>query len=189
MPMPVTGQSCGPCLQSPPVHDGVRACVAYGDVARTVALKLKYSRQLGAAKVIAHLLGRHMAELEDAILVPVPLHRWRIWSRGFNQSHAIATGLADTHGNLIIPDALTRTVKTPSLGGLGARARAKALKGAIQITARHAPAIQGKTIALVDDVYTSGATANACAKALKRAGADRVIILCWARVLGEGDGG
>lgn len=176
--MAVEGLTCGACLADPPVHDGVRAAVAYGPIARALALKLKYSGRIGLAEIIASQLGRLMP-VTDGLLVPVPLHRWRIWSRGYNQSALIASALARRIGVAVALDALKRTKATPVLRGLGASARAKAVRGAFAVSAD----VKGRTIWLVDDVYTSGATANACAKALKRAGAARVIVICWARVL------
>ncbi len=76
---------CARCLAEPPPHDGVRAAVAYGEVARHVALKLKYGGRAACAATMARAMARLMPEGAD-LLVPVPLHRWRIWSRGFNQA-------------------------------------------------------------------------------------------------------
>lgn len=72
--MDQAGLICGPCIANPPAHDGVLAAVAYGDIARRVALRLKYGRKLGLASVMAGLMRRHAAALPDAMLVPVPLH-------------------------------------------------------------------------------------------------------------------
>jgi ComF family protein len=179
-PMPVEGLTCAPCLAHPPDHDGVRAAVAYGPIARALALKLKYSGRIGLAEIIAAQLKRHIGA-DEGLLIPVPLHRWRIWSRGYNQSALIASALARQMGAEVKLGALKRTKPTPVLRGLGGAARAKAVRGAFAVNGD----VKGRSILLVDDVYTSGATANACAKALKRAGAARVTILCWARVLDE----
>lgn len=184
IPMAHAGLVCGPCLAHPPSHDGVIAAVAYGDIARDVALKLKYGRRIGLAAV----MGRAMARLvddADALLVPVPLHRWRIWRRGFNQSALLARAVSNQTGQSIMLDAIERKRATPPLGGLGADARRKAMRGAFRVPPKLRPEMRDKAIMLVDDVYTSGATTNACALALKRAGARRVRVLCWARVLKE----
>jgi len=177
------GMLCGECIAEPPVHDGVRAAVAYGDTARAVVLKLKYARRPGMARIIAQHLARHIDPAEDALLLPVPLHRWRIWSRGFNQSALIARALARESGLPLILDGLRRDRATPPLRGLGRKQRAKAVRGAFTVPATARSRIKGRTIYLVDDVYTSGATAGACAHILKAAGAERVVILCWARVM------
>ncbi len=186
-PMPITETICGPCLQTPPVHDGVRAAVAYGAVSRTLVLKLKHGRRPAIARTIARYLQPHLINLEDAIFAPVPLHRRRIWSRGFNQSNAIARSLPLAPDQHLVPDLLERFRPTPMLAGLGRRERERAVKGAFRLNPRWNAPIKGKTIVLVDDVYTSGATINACAKILKRAGAQRVIALCWARVISADD--
>ncbi|WP_343228517.1 ComF family protein [Sphingomonas colocasiae] len=179
------GLTCGACLASPPAYDGVQAAVAYDEIARGLALKLKYSGRTAMAEIIAAQLSRHVDSTAGGMLVPVPLHRWRIWRRGYNQSALIARALARRTGAELSIDALDRVKPTPALRGLGREARAKAVRGAFHVPAPRAPLLAGRTIWLVDDVHTSGATANACASALKKAGAARVVLLCWARVLAE----
>lgn len=188
LPMPgsAPGLLCGSCLAQPPTHDGVRAAVVYGDTARTLVLRLKYGARPALAGLIARQLTRHMKS-EDGVLVPVPLHRGRLWRRGYNQSALIARALAEQEGAPLALEALVRSRATPVLRGLSARARAKAMKGAFHVPPDQKARIEGRTVWLVDDVFTSGATASACATALKRAGAARVVILCWARVLGDLD--
>lgn len=172
---------CGECLAQPPAHDGVRAAVAYGETARSLVLKLKHGRRIGMARVIGGHLARLAADPE-ALLVPVPLHRWRIWRRGFNQSALIASEVARRTGQAVRNDLIERRKATPMLGGLGRDARTRALRGAFAVPSDKRSALKGRTVLLVDDVYTSGSTANACARVLKRAGASRVVVLCWARV-------
>ncbi len=121
----------------------------------------------------------------DWIVVPVPLHRWRLWSRGFNQSALLARELVRLKGGKLTVDGLIRRKRTPALGGLGRKARVRALAGAIAINPERSAAIKGAHVLLVDDVFTSGATTDACVKALKRAGAKDVVIACFARVLDE----
>ncbi|AQR72421.1 ComF family protein [Sphingomonas sp. LM7] len=179
------GALCGECLAKPPPHDGVRAAVAYGDVAREVALKLKYSGRLACAQTMAHAMTRLMPD-DAELLVPVPLHRWRIWSRGFNQAAVIAGALSRAQGVALDAELLRRVKATPVLRGLGPRGRAKAVAGAFALTGNAKAKLAGKAVVLVDDVHTSGATAAACARVLKRGGAAKVILLCWARVL-EGE--
>ncbi|MDB5714546.1 MAG: ComF family protein [Sphingomonadales bacterium] len=172
------GLTCGPCLGTPPSFDGVIAAVAYGDIARRVALRLKYGRRTGLARTIASVLSPRL-DVTDALFVPVPLHRWRLWSRGFNQSQAIGTALAKTQGSVCRPDLLIRTRATPALRGMNASERRRTVRSAFGMTAR----LDGQAIYLVDDVFTTGATADACARALKRAGAGRVTVVCWTRVI------
>lgn len=175
---------CAPCLKTPPEHDGVRAVVSYGDIARTIVLRFKHGRRTGLARLIADAMLRNVT-VSNALIIPVPLHRWRIWARGFNQSALIASRLAQLSGNPILLDAIIRARRTPLLRGLGAKERAKAVRGVFTINAAKCSQFRGKPVYLIDDVYTSGATSNACAKLLKKAGASQVVVLCWARVLRE----
>ena len=184
IPMDVEGLVCGPCLAHPPSHDGVRAAVRYGGVASDIAVRLKHGRRIGLAKLMAQAMARHVP-LEPALMVPIPLHRWRLWSRGFNQSLLMARELKRLSGQPFNPDVLIRHKATPSLGGLGAKERANAMRGVFKVPVEARSVVRDAKILLIDDVHTSGATANAAALALKRAGAAKVTLLCWARVIKE----
>jgi ComF family protein len=181
------GALCGGCAAERPRFDRLRAAVAYGEISRAVALKLKYGGRPGVAETMARLMARHLGDGDGAILAPVPLHRWRIWRRGYNQSALIAEALARRVGLELKLDLVDRVKATPTLRGLGRKTRRDALRGAFRVPGRHRPAIKGRKVILVDDVYTSGATANGCARMLKRAGAAEVQVLTWARVVREGD--
>jgi len=178
---------CGACLAGRPRFDKVRAAVAYGDIPRKVTLKLKYGGRPGVAETMARLMERHLPTDEANLLAPVPLHRWRIWKRGYNQAALIASALARRRGGTAMLDLIERTRATPPLKNMGPRERALAVRGAFRVRERHRDAVAGRAVVLVDDVFTSGATANACARALKRAGATEVSLLCWARVVRGGD--
>ena len=171
---------CASCLASPPRHAGVRAAVAYGPIARDLVLRLKYGGRIAFAETMARQMRRLLPDDVD-LLVPVPLHRWRIWSRGFNQAALIADAVAALSGVPHDRSVLLRTRRTLLLRGLGGKARARAVAGAFAVAAPDR--VRARSIALVDDVYTSGATADACTRALLRAGAGSVTILCWARVV------
>lgn len=176
---------CGACLERPPQLAGMRAAVAYGEIARRLALRLKHGGRPGVAETIGRQLDRLVEPGLDAIVTPVPLHRWRLWRRGYNQAALIARVVARRHALPLALDLIERRRATPMLRGLGPRRRALAVRGAFAVAARHRPALAGRTVLLIDDVYTTGATANACARALKRAGAAEVRMLCWARVVPE----
>lgn len=178
---------CGGCLAEPPAYDRLRAAVAYGDISREVALKLKYGGRPGVAETMARFMARHLEPADGMIVAPVPLHRWRIWRRGYNQSALIATALARRAGLETRLDLIRRVKRTPPLRGMGPRERRDAVRGAFRVDPDKRPAVKGRTVLLIDDVYTSGATANACAGALRRAGAARIELLCWARVVKAGD--
>jgi ComF family protein len=182
LPLEATEQTtCGACLAAPPRIARTRAAVAYDDLTRTLAIRLKYGRKIAIARTMA----RYMAPLVDGgaerLLIPVPLHRWRLWGRGFNQSALIARELSR---RLSVPtDALVlrRIRRTPPLKGMSPLQRRRTVAGAFHV--RDKAAVAGKTVILVDDVLTTGSTAEACARTLKRAGAARVELVSWARVV------
>ncbi|SDD36550.1 comF family protein [Sphingomonas sp. YR710] len=178
---PGRGALCGACHADPPAIEGMRAAVSYGPIARRIALRLKYGRRPGFAETMARHMRRHLPDPSVALLVPVPLHRWRIWRRGYNQAALVARALAQSTGAPIAIDLLWRRKATPILRAMGPAARRKAVQGVFAL--RPDADVKGKAIILIDDVYTTGATVNACARVLKRAGAARVSVLCWARVV------
>lgn len=175
-------ERCASCLAKPPRIGRTRAAVVYNDLSRGLALRLKYGRKVAVAKTMARymapLVGEHP---EGALLIPVPLHRGRLWQRGFNQSAIIASELARRTGLESNAIALRRIKRTPPLKGMSEQQRRRAVAGAFKVG--DAALIGGRTIVLVDDVLTTGSTANACARALKRAGAVRVELISWARVV------
>jgi ComF family protein len=136
--------------------------------------------------MLARLMAARLPPLEgNWLVVPVPLHPFRLWRRGFNQSALLAREIARLRGARLRVDGLVRRKRTPVLGGLGKAARARALAGAIAVRPRRRAEFEGASVILVDDVMTSGATSDACVGALKRAGAEKVVVACFARVLDE----
>ncbi|WP_264420181.1 ComF family protein [Novosphingobium sp. KCTC 2891] len=177
---------CAPCLAHPPRHDGISAATLYNDASRRLVLAFKHGRRVALAGLLSRLIVPRIPVLEgEWLVVPVPLHRWRLWTRGYNQSALLAARIGKALGQPVLVDGLVRVKRTPSLGGLGRKARAAALSGAIRAKPAWAARLNGARILLVDDVLTSGATTDACVRALRKAGAARVRIACFARVLDE----
>ncbi len=184
-------RKCMACLQEAPLHDGIRAALYYNDIPRDIILKLKYSGRIGIADLVADHLNRFLHDDverfgDDILFVPVPLHWTRLWKRSYNQSALIADALLKTIKNENIkhhPDILKRIKRTPPLIGKNSKQRRKILKNSITVNDKYREVIKDRSIILVDDVYTSGATTDACVKALKLAGAKKVIIYCWTRVI------
>jgi ComF family protein len=182
MPLEATEETtCGACLARPPRIARTRAAVAYDDLSRSLAIRLKYGRKIAIARTMARYMAPLVSPGADLILVPVPLHRTRLWQRGFNQSALVAREISRRLGIASDPLALRRTRRTPPLKGMSPLQRRKTVAGAFRV--RNKAAIAGKTVVLVDDVLTTGSTAEACARTLKRAGAARVELVSWARVV------
>ena len=172
-------------IADPPAYQRARAAVRYDDVARTLVHALKYHDRTDLAPAMGRWMARAGEELlaEADVLVPVPLHWRRGWSRRYNQSGALARVLAKQAGVPVARDALRRIRPTPQQIGLNRSQRASNVQGAFKVAADRTAAIQGRRVVLIDDVLTSGATADACARALLRARAASVDVLVFARVV------
>lgn len=180
------GQVCGACIANPPAWDRARAALIYGDVSRELVLALKRQGRRDGLTVMAGWMATTGAELlgEADVLVPVPLHYIRLVRRGFNQSVWLAAALSRLSGTPMCVDALRRARATPVQGRLSASARRRNVEGAFRARKSRLGQIRGRRVVLVDDVLTTGATAEACAKTLKRAGAACVDVLTLTRVAG-----
>jgi ComF family protein len=172
-------------IADPPAYGRARAAVRYGDVARDLVHRLKYGDRLDLATSMGRWMARAGRELIDDAdaLVPVPLHWQRLWGRRFNQAAALAKAAAADTGVPVLTTALRRMRATSQQVGLSRSARAMNVQGAFAVTEDGGATIYGKRLVLVDDVLTSGATVDACARALLRAGARNVDVLVFARVV------
>src|SRR5689334_24527096 len=172
-------------IASPPAYQRARAAVRYDDVARALVHALKYGDRLDLAPTMGRWMARAGRELLDGAdaLVPVPLHWRRLWARRFNQAAALATVISRGSGVPVLDDVLRRLRATPQQVGLNRADRAGNVQGAFAVPDARHPAVAGKRLVLVDDVLTSGATADSCTRALLRAGAAQVDVLVFARVV------
>lgn len=183
------GALCAACIRRPPVYERARAVLAYDDASRSMVLGFKHGDRTEAAPAFGRWLARAGADLlaEADIIAPVPLHWTRFWRRRYNQSALLAQALARAarpiRGHLpVIPDLLVRRRRTPPQGGLGAAGRARNVRGAFRLKPKFQGRLRGARVLLVDDVFTTGATVEACAGVLLRAGAGAVDVLTLARV-------
>jgi ComF family protein len=175
-------QKCSTCMAHPPLFTQARAALRYDDTAKRMILPLKYADHTEAVNGLAGLMRRPGEALLQAanLVVPVPLHISRLRARKFNQAALLAIQLARLTGRPLGVDALVRIRATAPLEGLGRAARQAELADAIVL--RPGVEVAGKRVLVVDDVMTSGATANACAAALHAGGARQVDVLTAARV-------
>lgn len=174
-------------LAAPPAYQRARAAARYSEVVRELIHLLKYGDRLDLVGALACWMARAGGELlADAdALVPVPLHWSRLWQRRFNQSSALARGIAEQHRIPVADHLLVRARATRPQFGLPRSERAQNVQGAFKVPPSVRGEARGKKLVLVDDILTTGATADACTKALLRAGASRVDVLVLARVVDE----
>ncbi|HYG89792.1 MAG TPA: ComF family protein [Azospirillum sp.] len=174
---------CAACIADPPTYAHARSVLVYDDASRPLVLGFKHGDRTHAAKPFGVWLARAGAELLDGadLLAPVPLHRWRLFLRRYNQAALLAQETGRQAGVEVVPDLLVRRRRTRSQGGLDRTGRRRNVAGAFAL--RRRDAVEGKRVVLVDDVLTTGATVDECAKVLLRAGAARVDVLTLARVV------
>jgi ComF family protein len=178
------GVRCPACMAKPRAFDRARAACLYDETSREPILKLKHGDRLDLAPMLARWISRAAWPLvEDAdVVAPIPMHPFRLLRRRFNQAAEIARPLARLTGLTYLPDALVRVRATPSQAGKSGGARRRNMAAAFAVPPGRAHQVAGKRVLLIDDVLTTGATAEACARALKAAGAARVNVAVAARV-------
>lgn len=175
---------CPGCRDDPPVFRQARAALRYDDQGRRLILPLKHGDRVELAAILAPMMVRGGAALLQRadVLVPVPLHRRRLFQRKYNQAAVLAFAVGRLAGRPVLPDALVRTRRTEPLDEKSPEERAREVAGSFAVRPSRAVRMAGRSVLLVDDVMTSGATANACAAALFGAGATAVDVLLAARV-------
>lgn len=172
-------------LANPPVYDRARSVALFGRTARRMVHQLKYRDRTDLATIMGRWMVRAGADCltdPEAIIVPVPLHRRRLWRRRFNQSALLAKVIARETGTAFMPDLLQRTRPTRQQVGLSEAERRVNVEGAFQINRNDKTLLSGRTVVLVDDVWTTGATLDACCRVLRRSNAGEICIITFARV-------
>lgn len=172
-------------IADPPSYQRARAAVRYDDIARGLVHAFKYGDRLDLAPTLGRWTANAGRELlaEAEALVPVPLHWRRLWARRFNQSAALAEAISAASGVPVLHGALKRIKATAHQVGLSRAERSTNVQGAFRVSGEGKTHIAGRRLILVDDVLTSGATVDACTRALLRAGAANVDVLVFARVV------
>ncbi|MEO5375274.1 MAG: ComF family protein [Alphaproteobacteria bacterium] len=173
---------CGACIRERPPFSRARAVMRYDDASKALILSFKHGDRTDSAPAFGRWLARAGADLlaGTEVLVPVPLHRWRLFTRRYNQAALLATELGRIGAVPVAPDVLARHRHTPPQSG-NRSDRAHNVRGAFVVT--RPDAVAGRAVLLIDDVFTTGATLAECARVLRAAGATRVDVLALARVI------
>lgn len=184
--------TCWSTLDAPPASVAgqgtvpVYAATLYNDTSRKLVIAYKHGGRIALSRLLARLIAARMPEPKTGralpLLVPVPLHRWRLWHRGFNQAALLSRELEHLNKGEADVAALVRHKRTPHLGGLGREARERALVGAIRLNQAAGARLAGRDVVLIDDVLTSGATSRACIAAIAGAQPASIALACFAQV-------
>jgi ComF family protein len=179
------GAVCGICAAGAPPFRRARAVFLYDDASKALVLRFKHADRLEGAPAFGRWMARSGAELvaECDLAVPVPLHRWRLLARRYNQAAMLALALARETGLAVDPDLMVRRRATPPMGRMGRQDRGLNVKGAFAVRDGRQEMVRDRRVLLVDDVLTTGATVAECARVLRRAGAAAVDVLTLGRVV------
>jgi ComF family protein len=182
---PGPGALSAEAIADPPPFERSRSAVLYNEVARAVVARMKYGDRPELAAFCARLMHRAGHELwgDDAVLVPVPLNRWRRLSRLYNQSTELARMLGRLTGIGVEPGLVARHRHTRQQVGLSREARHRNVAGAFRAHPDLIARLRGRRVILVDDVITTGSTVAAITRTLTKAGVDKVDVISFARVV------
>src|SRR3990167_7756545 len=174
---------CGVCMNHKPHYTTARSVFCYTEDSRDLILKFKHADNLYAAPLYGKWMSQILDNIKDPLCVPVPLHWMRLFKRTYNQAALLAHEIAHLKGWPYMPSILKRIKRTPSQGHLSQKDRLKNVRGAFSVATFEKPRLSGRTVLLVDDVFTTGATLDACAQTLLKAGAREVHAVTLGRVV------
>lgn len=177
------GALCGACSHTHPPYKTARSVFVYTSQSKDLILKFKHTDSIHSAPLFAEWMARLLEDVENPLCIPVPLHWTRLFMRTYNQAGLLAREIARLNGWTYDPSLLTRKRRTPSQGHLSKKERIKNIERAFTITDRKKIGLSNKTVILIDDVFTTGATLNACSKTLLTAGAKEIHALTLGRVV------
>lgn len=177
------GALCAACSFDQPSYDSTRSVFIYTEDTKDLILQFKHVDQLHAVPLFAQWMACLSSLPEGGMCIPVPLHWTRLFKRTYNQAALLAQKIASLKKWTYVPTLLLRSKRTPSQGHLSREERVKNVKNAFKVNAFYEPLLPGKTIILIDDMFTTGATLHACARTLKGAGVKEVHALTLARTL------
>ena len=176
---------CGGCSQDRPPYNRARSALRYDDASKDLILAFKHADKTDCTQLFAKwmlMTGQDLIASSN-VLMPVPLHWTRLFSRRYNQAALLAQALGKMSDRPVLTNALVRHRRTPSQGHLSSKARARNVSGAFRVASKHVEGLNGTRVLLIDDVYTTGATVRAITKVLLRAGVSGVDVITVARVV------
>ncbi|MDR1475561.1 MAG: ComF family protein [Holosporales bacterium] len=181
-----SGQTCLGCIKNKSCFDCARAAIVYGGTGKSLILRFKHNDETRLLKTLSNWLLRAISELplkngEAVVLAPIPLHWTRLVVRKYNQSALLSKGISMLTGTPCVFNLLKRIRMTKSQGRFGLNQRRLNVKGAFRLKTKYQNSLYGKTVLLIDDVFTTGSTINECAKVLKLAGAHKVYAVTVAK--------
>jgi len=174
---------CGSCSRSHPSFISARSVFCYTSESKDLILKFKHTDSISPAPLYAQWMTACVPDIIDPLLIPVPLHWTRLFSRTYNQAALLAREIANIKGWSYAPTLLIRKRRTPSQGHFSKEKRENNVKGAFAVSVKTKHLLNNRTVLLVDDVYTTGSTLNACTKTLLKAGAKEVHTVTLGRVV------
>ncbi len=177
---------CAACMQSPPLYDSHRSALRYDEGIKKLIHMLKYYDQPTALPLMAKWMAQAAADFllkKNIILMPVPLHRWRMIKRQYNQAALLAKAIAKYSDGFYLLNGLIRTKNNPPQASLDRKHRLGNMHKILTINTRYTQLIRNRPVLIIDDVMTTGATINACAKALRKAGAAEIYSVTLARTI------